>query len=116
VSAADPTRDLVLKKLRQCFPEPGSAEGVLPMLDGYWGDSDAGRARVQLAILMQCGGDVSRLRELVRLAQADFRDVLVGAEYPEEFAAPSDLPPGTLEAIRKRDRERYEQWLHHGEP
>ena len=110
------TRELVLAKLRQCFPEKGSPEGVLPVLDEYHEDSEAGRARVQLAILMQCGGDLNRLRELVKLAQTDFRDVLVGAEYPEEFAAPFNLPPRQLEAIRRRDREQYAKWLRSERP
>ena len=105
------TRELVLAKLRQCFPEPGSAEGVLPILDEYQSDSAEGRTRVQLAILMQCRGDVNRVRELVRLAQVDFRDVLVGAEYREEFAAPQNLSPEQLAAIRSRDRRQYENWL-----
>jgi hypothetical protein len=107
----EPTRELVLKKLRHVFPDDLAAAEALSSLDGYPGDSPKGQARVHLAILMQCGGDVARLRQLVKLAHTDFRDVLVGAEYPEEFQASFKMPPQEMAVIRKRDRAQYESWL-----
>jgi hypothetical protein len=67
--------------------------------------------RVHLALLKTCGGDIGRLRGYVRGAQADYRDTLVAAEYPEEGQASPKTPASELGEIRKRDREQYEAWL-----
>ncbi|MFM8325827.1 MAG: hypothetical protein ACKN9U_13270 [Pirellulaceae bacterium] len=107
----EPSRELVLKKLRHVFPDDRTAAEALTALDGYVGDSPKGQARIQLAILMQCGRDLKRLGQLVKLAHTDFRDVLVGAEYPEEFQASFKTPPDKMAEIRKRDRTQYEAWL-----
>jgi hypothetical protein len=108
----EPTRDLVLKKLRDCFPDSQVAAEALAILDGYgtqpWHRE---RERVHLAILKQCAGDLVRLRQLARLADRDYRDALVGAEYPEQFSASSKTSPEEMAAIRRRDRAQYEAWL-----
>jgi hypothetical protein len=51
------------------------------------------------------------LRQIVQLANQDYRDVLVGAEYPEEFPASSKGISKDMAAIRRRDRAQYEAWL-----
>ena len=110
-----PSRDLVLKKLHDCFPDAQAAADALAVLDGYgtqpWHRE---RERVQLAVLMQCGGDLTRLRQLAGLAGSDYRDVLVGAERPDEFTASSETSSEGMAAIKKRDRARYEAWLRSG--
>ena len=111
VMPLEPSRELVRKKLRHVFPDAVAAAEALSALDSYAGDSPNGQARIHLAILMQCSGDVARLRQLVKLAHTDFRDVLVGAEYPEEFQASFKTPPDRMAEIRKRDRAQYEAWL-----
>jgi len=81
-------------------------------VDGYGTEAwHKERDRVQLAVLMQCDGKVERLRQLVELAGRDFRDALVGAEYPEEVQASPKTPPAEMAAIRQRDRAQYEAWL-----
>jgi hypothetical protein len=40
--------------------------------------------RVRLAVLALSDGDLVRLRDMMRAAQLDYRDVLYWAEYPEE--------------------------------
>jgi hypothetical protein len=108
----DPSRDLVLKKLGECFPDPQVAAEALAILDSYGTKSwHRERERVQLAILMQSEGKLERLRQLAGLADKDFRDALVGAEYPEELQASSNTSPQEMSEIRKRDREQYEAWL-----
>lgn len=105
-----PSRELVLEKLRRCFVETGAATHVLGILDRYGTESwHRERDRVHLAILKQCNGDVERASRLVELASTDFRDVLVGAEFPEEFSLPAGH--GDLDAVRERDRRQYENWL-----
>jgi hypothetical protein len=107
-----PLRKLVLKKLHDCFPEAQKAAIALTILDSYGVQSwHVERDRVQLAMLMQSKGNLDRLRELAVLADKDYRDVLAGAEYPEEFLAPFNTPTAEMSAIRRRDRHRYETWL-----
>jgi hypothetical protein len=113
----EPTRDLVLKKLGDCFPNPAAAKETLALLDTYAelptfpGDRAKQQARVQLAILKQCRGEIARVKELVKLAKTDFRDALVDAEFPEEIQALHNTPPNEMAAIRRRDRKQYEDWL-----
>jgi hypothetical protein len=108
-----PSRELVLKKLRDCFPSEEAAIGAMSVLDLYGGQAwHRERDRVHLAVLMQCRGELNRLRELVALADRDYRDALVGAEYPEEFQASSKTSSDEMAAIRRRDRAQYEAWLH----
>lgn len=110
------SRDLVLKKIHIGFPNPQSAAQILALLDAYGTQSwHRERERVQLAILKQANSDIERVRRLVDLANQDYRDVLVGAEYPEEIQASLSTPPVEKLAIRKRDRDQYEAWLRSNE-
>jgi hypothetical protein len=107
-----PSRQLVLKKLHDYFPDEQSARDALSLLDTYGTESwHNERDRVHLAILKECQGSLDRVRALVELAKKDYRDALVGAEYPEEFQAPLNTPPHEKNAIRRRDRQQYEAWL-----
>ena len=70
--------------------------------------------RLQLGVLKLSEGDAERLKEYIRLARIDYRDVLAYAEYPEEMRAGSaKSKPGEreLDEIRRRDRAQYEAWL-----
>jgi hypothetical protein len=78
--SANKTRDDILARVAQDFPEDQTA--VLAMLDEYQGDTEAGRNRVQWVILEYSSGEITRVRELVDLAQIDYRDVLM-LEYSE---------------------------------
>ena len=79
---AKPSRQSVLAKVEQVFPEEDPAN-VLAILDAYGtGPYERERERVQLAILKLSGGDVNKLRNLVDLAKKDYRDVITAAEYP----------------------------------
>ena len=110
-----PSRDLVLKKLRDCFPDSRAAAEALAILDTYGKERWHRECeRVQLAMLKQCGGDLVRLQQLAGLADRDYRDALVGAEHPEEFPASSKTSQQEMVAIRKRDRAQYEAWLESG--
>jgi hypothetical protein len=107
-----PSRQLVLKKLRDCFPEPATASTALALLDAYSNESwQLEKDRVQLAILKLSCGKLKQLRSMVDLANTDYRDVLAPAEYPEEFRAAPNKPADEADAIRQRDREQYLCWL-----
>lgn len=111
----DPSRELVLQKLHDTFPNPQTAHEALALLDTYGTKSwHYERERVQLACLKQSNGDLDRLRLFVELADKDFRDALVGAEYPEGFPISSEISQEEKLAIQKRDREQYEAWLRSG--
>jgi len=106
------TRNLVERVVAHLFG-PDDAEAVMAILDHYPDDgSEAGRARVQLAILKLSRGDREKLPDLVAQAWSDFRDVLGAAEYPEQVRKPAWLLPETeSEAARERDLAQYRAWL-----
>ncbi|HSS65236.1 MAG TPA: hypothetical protein VLS27_12450 [Gammaproteobacteria bacterium] len=112
------SRAIVKKKIRQYWPH--DADDVMEALDRYGDPSpaEAGRARVQLAVLKLANGSLERLREYVDLARRDYRDVLALAEYPREMKATHLVRPELsprqrreLARIRKQDREQYLKWL-----
>ena len=110
------SHDLVLRKLSDTFPKAEEASQALAMLEGYGDESwHREKHRVQLAVLMQSGGNLERLRQLVELAKTDYRDALVGAEFAEQFRfSPNHKPEHEVEAARQRDRQKYESWLNSG--
>ncbi|MGA2440706.1 MAG: hypothetical protein ABSH08_07095 [Tepidisphaeraceae bacterium] len=119
-----PSRELVLKKLESTFPDPVIAEQALRSLDRY-NSNKSRRLRdyVHLAILKLSEGELWRLRELVREAKHDPRDVLYPAEAPEYFKwlrsnplvyggpRPKTLSKAKEAAMQKRDRDQWIAWL-----
>lgn len=77
------------RRIRRDFPEPGSAAEIMRMLDelpstaGYDAEHFAGE-RLQAAIVLLAEGSIRRFHEAVRLALADWRDLLVAAESAHE--------------------------------
>lgn len=109
------TRGKVLEKVAQYWPDVNPRE-IMDILDEYGIESsERGRARVHLAIVKLSEGQRDRLEELVEMAKRDYRDVLAYAEYPEEmrmgFVRVSQLPTEEVQAMRRRDREQYLEWL-----
>ncbi len=115
---AQTAREVVERKVKHTWPD--EFEQVMAMLDGI--DTHAGSAevlaRVQLAVLMLSEGRRDQLPGLIEMASTDYRDVLVGAEYPEQmrwgFVNIADLAPEERKSRRKavkRDRENYLAWL-----
>ena len=72
------TRDQVIATIATQFPAE-EREAVLATLDAYPGDTPAGRARIQLAILALAAGDMRKVRDWAAHANVDFRDVLYAA-------------------------------------
>ena len=91
----EPSRNLVLKKLRDGFPDPAAADEAPAIPDTYGAGSCHGeRDPVHLALLKISEGDLEKLRLYTRGALSDDRDTLIPAEYPEQYQASSKpLPP-----------------------
>jgi hypothetical protein len=77
------------RRIRRDFPEPGAATGVLrllaglPQRAGYDGDVLASE-RVQAAVVLAASGNLARLRQMLDLVTADWRDALVAAELADQ--------------------------------
>ena len=79
-------------RLLAIFPEHDVAEAerllaedcgdTLPLIGAP--ATPAALERIRFAALRVSGGDLRRLREAVKLAQTDWRDLLVGAEFAED--------------------------------
>lgn len=70
---------------------------------------------MQLAVIKLSGGQRERLPDLVRMAKADWRDVLACAEYPEAIKTgpleAKKMSPEEAKALRQRDERQYRKWL-----
>jgi len=106
------TRELVERVAAHLFGAEASGD-VMDILDHYPDEgSEAGRARVQLAILKLSRGDPEKLPDLVAQAWSDFRDVLGAAEYPEQMRLPAwQLREEEGSAAAQRDLAQYRAWL-----
>ena len=75
---ADSERETVVELLeQQC--------GVNLPLTGLWGEAQF--ERLWLAVLKLSEGDITKLREAARVAQTDWRDVLVAAGFGHSLEA-----------------------------
>ena len=105
-----PTAARVRQLVERLFAthDRGTAMSIL----GTYGESDAEPHRVRVAILKLSEGQLGQLAYYTSVAQQDFRDVLAGAEYPQETSQPTwRLPESEVERIRAADRAQYLDWL-----
>jgi hypothetical protein len=76
------------RRVHRDFPAPGAAPEILRVLDalpaaaGYDPEHYRGE-RLRAAIVPLTDGDLTRFRQAVGLAKADWRDVLVAAELAD---------------------------------
>ena len=111
-------RTLVKRKVMHTWPDDfEEVIGMLDMIELQRGWTTE-LLRVQLGVLKLCEGDIDEIAGLVDLATTDFRDVLVWAEYPEQFRWSLKnrgvRNPKEHKAYRDavaRDREQYLAWL-----
>ena len=110
--------DDVHRKVESTWSDAAERHRARQALDAMQGVSDAGRARVQLAVLKLADGRIEELGKWIEVAERDFRDTLAPAEYPEEFQATwalrrdlSEEDKARVAAIRSRDRAQYLEWL-----
>jgi len=70
--------------------------------------------RVKLAILKLSRGDLNGVAKGAEMAQRDWRDVIVAAEYPSSGLLTSSARREAREAAWEADWERYQSWLRLG--
>ena len=114
------TRADVLRIVRRDFAAH-DANQVLAILDQYGAKSwHPEKDRVQLAVLKLSSGSVEYLRQNVKLARRDYRDVISAAEYPRFFpvgvAELDRLSPPEIEQLQELDWQQYKSWLEAARP
>jgi len=70
--------------------------------------------RVYLAALKLANGNLEKLKDEIKIAKRDYRDVLAAAQNPVYFGAgygASELPVKEQKRIIDSDRKQYEEWL-----
>lgn len=119
------SRELVLKKLAVAFPDGAIAKEALASLDQCESSPNMPVIAVQLAIIKLSNGSLAKLRDLVRQALHDFRDVLYPAQAPELFRRIHENPPSLCgeipnfkpltpaqeRAMQARDQQQWIEWL-----
>jgi hypothetical protein len=108
----DITENEVLGIIKREFPDC-DIDTVRTMLNRYNFNSIKGRNRVWIAILKLSKGDFNLLQFYVEKANADFRDLLAKAEYPN-YSKPFLDDNLTVEEKKKlveEDWEQYQAWL-----
>ena len=74
------------------------------------------KERVRLCALKLAAGDVRELERQIGVASVDFRDVVAGAEYPEQgklgFVGIDRIDPAERVRILEADRLQFQRWLH----
>ena len=101
--------DVLLKKIQEIFPQADADA----MLEKFESQTYPEKERVALAILKLCeerGYDSPD--GLIGVAQGDFRDVLMWAEYPNEMYVQSwKEPADKVKKVQKKDKDQYLDWL-----
>ena len=112
------TRELVILKANQIFPNYDISE-IMQILDAYGKEKyEYEKERVQLAILKICKddkGDLELLKKLVEWAKIDYRDPLWNAEYSKqssiEYTSWVKMREKEQREIEKEDLKQYLKWL-----
>lgn len=105
--------DLVLVKIKQCFPNQ-ELEAVMAILALYGKESyERETQRVQVAVLKLSDGNLEKLRENIEAAKDDYRDILASAEYHEQMSRDTWKMSDKEEVkrIQETDRLQYLNWL-----
>lgn len=103
----------VARIVERDFPPP-EREEVVEILSRYSGKSPRGEARVRLGVLKLASGDLETLHQILEMAVADYRDVLLSAEYARFAEATRDgvdLPLDRRRAVIDADWAEYREWL-----
>ena len=92
------------------FPDPGQRNEIQRLLEQY---TDNEAHRVRMGVLKASRGDLKEIERLARLAQLDYRDLLVEAEYPLSFGkqALREQDPEKYAALIEKEMNDYDQWL-----
>ena len=102
------TRDLVLTKIEQVFPDRDCA-GILACLDRYAGPE---RDRVHLAVLKLYEEEgKSDPSDTIDATNRDYRDVLMWAETPNQSKLIACCDARLRAEITAQDRAQYHRWL-----
>jgi hypothetical protein len=73
-------------------------------------EREVDRVRMAIVKLVSEYG-LDRLEEYVEIAKRDYRDVLMGAEYPGQAQAQVDLADDERERLAAADKQQYNDWL-----
>lgn len=104
----------VARVIRRDFPEADVAAAEAVVLEYGREDHEPEPDRVRLAALKLAAGNIEKLRGHITVAKADFRDVILAAEFPKRakvWVGIDRMPPEKQEKIRDDDRKQYETWL-----
>jgi hypothetical protein len=102
------------KVLEKLFPQREIRETALGILGEYGREEfHIEIPRVHLGILKLAGSDVEAVKQWASLACADWRDLLIAAEYPYSFGKDKlrERNPEKYAKLERKEQDEYRQWL-----
>jgi len=104
---------LLPRLLEKLFPQEEEREQIVDILEQY-GSADFQREgdRVRMAILKLAGKSPEQVRYYTLQACRDYRDVLAGAEYPNQmgYYPWREKDPERHEKLVEEDKKQYQEW------
>ncbi|XDD45326.1 hypothetical protein AB3N60_11420 [Leptospira sp. WS39.C2] len=67
--------------------------------------------RILLSIVKCSNGNIDKIKQLVTMANKDYRDVLAWAEYPNKMKQGFTNNKKVNSEIEKKDKEQFNNWL-----
>lgn len=109
--ATKPEPAVVQQLVRSVFPSEHH-ESVLATLERYGKRKhEQEKGRIQLDIIKASGGDHAKVKELVKLAKRDFRDLVIMAESPISFKTHFDSSTHEDRKAQDADLRQFGIWL-----
>lgn len=108
------TRDTVRRIIRREFPQNTETE-VFDILKSYNPEDEELSCRIHLDSMKLCEGSLAELQQLVRLANQDFRDIILPAENPSLLnrgvVAYEDSSEDEKDRMTNEDMNDYLTWI-----
>jgi len=107
-------REVVESIVKRLFPEHEAGE-IRQILNDYQGDSEEGSSRIHLDALKLSDGSREKLREKIKAAKQDSREVILPAENPKStdlgWVAYLRLSDEEKDRVTNEDLNQYLNWI-----
>ncbi|TGL19745.1 hypothetical protein EHQ47_16750 [Leptospira bourretii] len=105
-------KKILNNKIQEYFPDVKIQEKVFIELEKCrFEDWKIEKDRVFLSIIKCSNGNIDRIKQLVTVANKDYRDVLAWAENPNKMKQGFTTNKKEYLELEKKDKEQFNNWL-----